>query len=171
MRKKSLFNIYVKKMFWINGSLDDPDDLCLHGDVSVTIGDECFETECVLSSSALYHLKTLTEDHVIYTGNQMLPCSGHSLFPNDSNDTVNISGCPNGIDWDVRHVADGVELTTESKKKTFVTHSEYQKQVFAFADSVKGFYDKCKEKNIPADEFDRRGYMTFWKEWNRRRNY
>jgi len=165
-----LFNINVIKAYWIHHADDDPDDLCLHGYVVVTIGNEQFETECTISAAALYHLKTLTENHFIDTENQMLPCCGLLLFPNDANDNVNISGCQNGIDWSVTHKNGGVEITTEHGIKTFVTMSEYQKQVFAFADFVKEVYDNCTQKNIPSNEFDRRGYIAFWNEWTRRRS-
>ena len=157
-------------MFWVNKSDDDPDDLCLHGDVAVTIGGERLETECTVSAAALYHLKTLTENHIIYTDNQMLPCCGSSLFPNDEDTEVLISGCPNGIDWTVKHCKDGIEIITESGNKILVNPYEYQEKVFAFADSVKNFFDNSIEKNIPDDEFERRGYMVFWSEWVRRRN-
>jgi len=165
-----LFSIHVKKMYWTNEADDDPNDLCLHGKVTVVIGDERLEAECAVSAAALYHLKTLTEDHIVYEENQMLPCCGHSLYPNDAGDEVAISGCPNGVDWTVIHGKKGIELTTESGNTTVVALADYREQVFSFADSVKNFYDKCKSKNVPDDDFERRGYTAFWNEWKRRRN-
>jgi len=45
----------------------------------------------------------------------------------------------------------------------------YQEQVIQFADKIKDFYDKCLPKKF-NDEFDKKGYIAFWNEWNRRRN-
>jgi hypothetical protein len=37
---KCQFIIDILDLYWIKGEKDDPDDLCLHGDVYVKIGDE-----------------------------------------------------------------------------------------------------------------------------------
>lgn len=49
--------------------------------------------------------------------------------------------------------------------------NDYIKTVFNFVDKVEEFYKKSEAKNIPADDFDRDGYIKFWKEWNNRRNF
>jgi len=164
-----MFTIEIKKFYWIKKEDDDPDDLCLHGDVSLIIGNEFFEYSCTVSASALYLLKTLTENHVIHQNNQMLPCCGYFLIPNDTDDTVEISGCSNGIDWTVIHCNGGVELVTEAGNKSYVTIEDYKKIVFDFVDKVQAHYEKCKPKNLPSDDFTKRGYIAFWNEWKRRR--
>jgi len=49
-----MFSIKSKTLRWIDKSKDAPGDLCLHGDVVATIGDEQFEYNCTVSATALY---------------------------------------------------------------------------------------------------------------------
>ena len=165
-----MFAIELEKYYWIDDRTDYPNDLCLHGDVAVNIGSERFETSCTISASALYLLKTLTENHIINEDNQIFPCCGHSYIPNDANDTVNIIGCPNGIDLSIIRTRTNVEITTKQGIKTLIEPSAYEKVVCDFADTVQSIYEKCSPKIVPADDFDRKGYVAFWNEWTRRRD-
>ena len=101
-----LFKIHIDDLFWINGTKDDPKDMCLHGNMWVVIGGRMVELdgEVTVSASALYFLKTLTEDHIMNEDNQMLPCCGHYLVPLEDGKNVTIYGCPLGVDWTVLHV-------------------------------------------------------------------
>ena len=78
-----LFKIHIDDLFWINGTKDDPKDMCLHGIMSVVVGGRKLaqHEEFTVSASALYFLKTLTEDHILNEDNQMLPCCGHYIVP------------------------------------------------------------------------------------------
>ena len=58
------FHIDAHHFEWINGLEDDPNDFCLHGNVTVMIGDEILQYDCTVSSTALYLLKTLTQNHI-----------------------------------------------------------------------------------------------------------
>ena len=75
------FMIDTTKLYWIDGSADDPEDLCLHGHAIADFGEERLEYDCTVSATALYLLKTLTEDHIIYEDKQLLPCCGHFYVP------------------------------------------------------------------------------------------
>lgn len=156
---------------WINGEADDPEDLCLHGDATAVIGDETFTYRCTVSATALYLLKTLTQDHFIGKDNQMLPCCGFFLMPNEALTEVTILGCPNGIDWSVIHEGDAVKLVTESGTETLVPIKDYACAVFGFADKIEAYYRSCAPKLPCEDEQDRDGYTAFWNEWHRRRNF
>ena len=91
------FKIDAASLHWMDDPINDPDDLCLHGNAVATIGDRELEYEdCTVSATALYLLKTLTVDHIINHDNQMLPCCGFCLIANDNMTEVVISGCPNG---------------------------------------------------------------------------
>jgi len=163
------FSIDATNLKWIDG-LDETEDLCLHGHAVVHIGEKKLEYDATISATALYLLKTLTENHIINTDNQLLPCCGFSMFPNDTLDNVVIVGCDNGIDWSVTHDGEIVILELEDGTKENIPIDEYKKEVFKFADKVEAFYISCAPKKIPNDKIDRDGYIAFWNEWHRRRN-
>ena len=164
------FTINASEFEWIDGSKDNPDDYCLHGNAVAFIGENKLEYSCAVSATALYLLKTLTEDHIFNEDNQMLPCCGFFMIPDETLDNVHICGCPNGVDWSVIHDGDSVILELEDGTREYVSIDDYREEVFKFADKIEAFYDSCTPKNIPEDEFDRKGYTAFWNEWHRRRN-
>lgn len=167
------FEINILDLYWINGAKNDPKDLCLHGIVDVIIGDEVIadKYDCTVSSTGLYLLKSLEEDHLKDKSlNQMLPCCGFFIIPNDVDEYVEISGCPNGIDWSVVHEENFVKLITEKGTEVSIDISLYKEIVFYFADKIQFFYNKCEKKIIPEDEFDKKGYLAFWREWDIRKN-
>ena len=163
------FRIDAARLHWMDDSVNDPDDLCLHGNAVATIGDRELEYEdCTVSATALYLLKTLTEDHIINHDNQMLPCCGFCLIANDDLTGVTISGCPNGIDWSVIHSGDSVRLILDDGYEISIPMEQYREEVIRFADLIEGYYRTCPPKVLPEDEFDRNGYLAFWNEWHRR---
>ena len=166
-----VFKIKADRFEWTGGVADDPQDLCLHGHVMVQFGDTVLEDTGTVSATALYLLKTLTEDKIMaHHDIQMVPCCGHFLIANDDLTEVAISGCDTGTDWSTIHEGDIVRLILPSGQEEVVTLREYQYEVLDFANSVKKFYDACTPKEIPKDKFDRNGYITFWNEWQRRYN-
>jgi hypothetical protein len=170
---KDKFIIEILDLYWIDGKRDDPNDLCLHGDVFVKISDEIVADKysCTLSSTGLYLLKSIEKDHVIgKNANMMLPCCGHFIIPDEKEDLVEISGCPNGIDWSVLHLDEGVKIISQNNVETYVDSSEYKKIVYNFVDKVEKHYKISLPKIIPTDDFGRNGYIKFWNEWHRRRN-
>lgn len=148
---------------------DYPEDLCLHGHAVARIADHTLEYDATVSATALYLLKSLTEDHIIYQDIQMLPCCGHILIANDDLSEVVISGCPNGIDWSVIHNDDIVVLELEDGTKDHISLDEYRAEVFRFADMIEDFYKACTPKVLPDEPFFRDGYIAFWNEWHKRR--
>lgn len=164
----NVFKITIENLEWIDGKEDNPDDLCLHGDAVAKIGEEIFRYNATVSATALYLLKTLTQDHIMNEDNQMLPCCGHFMIPDNDLTNVDICGCPNGIDWTVLHDKDRIKIITESGRETTIHMEEYQKEVFRFADKIEDFYNKCSPKNL-SNEYDRDCYYAFWNEWHRRR--
>ena len=160
------FLIDVDEFTWICGPEDDPEDLCLHGHVTVKIGDAALEYDGTVSATALYLLKTLTEDKVMSEHDiQMVPCCGHFYVPNKDLSQVTISGCDNGLDWSVIHENDGVRLILPSGQSEWISLHEYQAEALRFADKVAGYYQSCQPKKISEDEFIRNGYIAFWNEW------
>lgn len=165
-----LFSIDATDFEWIDGSKDYSEDLCLHGHAIVCIGKCKIEYDATISATALYLLKTLTENHLINTDNQMLPCCGHFMIPNETLDNVTLLGCPNGIDWSVIHDGNSVILELEDGTREYVSIAAYEREVFRFADKIETFYKSCTPKKVPADEFECNGYIAFWNEWHKRRN-
>lgn len=164
-----MFHISADRLCWIDNAEDDVNDLCLHGHAVAQIGTERFEYDATVSATALYLLKSLTRDHWRGKEIQMLPCCGFFLCADEEQEEVDILGCPNGIDWTVCPRGNVVQIITASGNQTFVPMELYQKEVFRFADTIEAFYQKCSEKILPTDPFDRDSYLTFWKEWHRRR--
>lgn len=170
MEEIEKFLIDATDLCWIDESADDADDLCLHGHAIVYIGNERLEFDATVSATALYLLKTLTEEHIIHTGIQMLPCCGHFYIPDGKLENVVILGCDRGIDWTVKHSGKDVILILESGTEITITLDEYRQEVYKFADKIEDYYKLCSPKNVPSDEFERNGYIAFWNEWHRRRN-
>ena len=165
-----VFKIDVNNLEWIGGQKDDPEDLCLHGNVKVQIGETTFEAVGTVSATALYLLKTLTQDKIASEHEiQMIPCCGFFMIANKDLTEVDIIGCDTGTDWSVIHVGSNVKLILANGQEEVVNFKEYQKEVFKFADKIEEFYLSCSQKIIPTDEFDRNGYIAFWNEWHRRR--
>ena len=78
------FHIDATKLCWIDGSKDNPEDRCLHGHAVAYIGREKLEYDCTVSATALFLLKTLTENHILHEGNQMLHVADIFMFPTKS---------------------------------------------------------------------------------------
>ena len=75
-----VFKNHAADFQWINGHEDEPQDLCLHGHVTVQIGDTVLEDDGTVSATALYLPKTLTEDKVVAECDiQMIPCCPKEL--------------------------------------------------------------------------------------------
>lgn len=163
------FSINASNFSWIDGQKDDPQDLCLHGHAVVHIADCVLEYDATVSATALYLLKSITENHIIDEDIQMLPCCGHTFLANNDRSGVHIVGCPNGIDWSVTHDADTVVLELADGTKDRIPLGEYAKEIFRFADEVEGVYHAYTPKILPEDPFERDGYIAFWNEWYRRR--
>ncbi len=163
------FSIHADAFTWICGPQDDPEDLCLHGHVTVQIGQTMMEYDGTVSATALYLLKTLTEDKIMSKEDiQMVPCCGHFLITNKDLSEVTILGCDSGLDWSVVHEGDGVKLILPSGEETWISFGDYRAEVIRFADMVEAFYRSCQPKRLPEDTFARNGYIAFWKEWHRR---
>ncbi len=164
------FSINAEDLSWINGNPDDPYDLCLHGHATVVIDSKILEYDATVSATALLLLKSLTEEHIAGQADiQMLPCCGHEYYADAKLENVLIYGCPNGIDWSIRHDGDNVVLELKDGTTEVVSISDYTAEVFRFADVIEDFYSKSSPKIMPEEEIEANGYKAFWNEWRRRR--
>ena len=162
-----IFHMDAANLAWLEGIEDS--DQCLHGHGIALIGERRLEYDCTVSATGLQLLKSLTEDHDPNNDSQMLPCCGHFLIPDEAGENVYISGCPNGIDWTVRHIPGGVELILEDGYAVTVPMADYRREVLAFVQKIEDFYNAAPPRPVPEDDFNRRGWQTFWREWHRRK--
>lgn len=169
------FDIKLLDLHWVK-DIDDPTDLCAHGRVFVKIGDKVVadkdSLDVTVSTTALYLMRTLKYDYKKDDyASQLLPCCGHFFMADEKNGYVTIMGCPNGIDWSIVHTDDGkVKHIADSGQEASIDKDTYKKIVMDFADQVENFYKTSLPKTIPTDDFDKKGYLTFWKEWQKLRD-
>ena len=170
------FSIEINEMHWLFKE-DINADLCAHGNVKVIIGDELIagikeDEDWTISATALFLLRTLERNHTKenQVGEHLIPCCGHFLVFTEDTKEVYVGGCPSGIDWEVIHENGCVKLRTESGKETLINFDFYKSEVLKFVDKVEHFYIESGEKTIPEDEFERNGYVEFWKEWKIKRS-
>lgn len=169
------FDIKILHLNWIK-HLDDPTDLCAHGSVYVKIADKIIVDEkdgdgWTLSAASLNLMRTLDRDYKPgdFAG-QLIPCCGFFLVADDEGDQVDICGCGSGFDWTIQHEDQLVRHIADDGEQAVIDKGDYQRMVLSFADKVQQFYEDSKPKALPSDEFDRKGYEAFWKEWKTLRN-
>jgi len=168
------FDVQILQLNWLKHA-DDPADLCAHGSVYVTIGGKAIVNEedgdgWTLSAAALNLMRTLDRNYSPgdFAG-QLIPCCGFFLVPDDAGEHVEIMGCENGIEWTVQQEGDFIRHIAASGEQALIGREDYKELVLSFADKVERFYHDSAPKTLPADDFDRKGYLTFWKEWRRLR--
>jgi hypothetical protein len=161
-------------LHWIQQVIDAPADLCAHGDVEFRIGadvlmDESNGKDLTVSAAALYLLRALSIPHTKENpvGDQLFPCCGFNMWEVEGQEDVVISGCPNGVDFEILHEETGVCICSAEGREWHVDWPSWRDAVFAFADRVSDFYATSSPKE-PNDE-DRAGFMKFLAEWGRRR--
>lgn len=173
--KDNDFEIKILDLHWIK-DVDDSTDLCAHGHVFVKIGSEIVADKdslnVTVSATALYLMRTLNENYKKNDyASQLLPCCGFSIYSSNNEEKVDIIGCESGIDWTIIHTDDNkIKHLTQNGQKATIDKKAYKKIVLNFADQVENFYKTSLPKTIPTDEFDKEGYLTFWKEWRKLRN-
>ena len=123
---------------------------------------------CLVNNSGIAIAGPLQHQSIGDFESQLIPCCGHFFMANNKGESVEIMGCPNGIDWTIKHTDDNqIKHIAESGEEAIIGKEEYRKQVIEFVNQIDNFYKKGKPKEIPEDEFDRKGYEAFQKEWNR----
>ena len=172
------FELKILELHWISDE-NQNQDLCVHGKVFIKIGNEIIADkdtfDLTLSSTGLYLLRSLYSSYDKEKngyGNQLLPCCGHFMFQAEENiDFVVITGCLDGIDWKIVHTEEGkVKHISEKGTEVIIDFEGYKKMVFDFADEIEEFYLKNEAKTLPNEDFEKEGYLAFWREWKELRN-
>lgn len=174
--KKESFKIELLDIHWLKDS-DEQTDLCAHGQVKVTVGNEIIvdrqgiENHWTLSAMAMHLLRTLEKNHVKddVVGEHLIPCCGHHIDHLEEELDVHIQGCFTGVNYWVEHQGDNLYIATENECQIEIEFKEYKTQILNFADEIEQFYKQSKPKILPEDDYDRKGYQMFWQEWNRRK--
>jgi len=178
----SQFKIELKNIHWLEnfGEQDDL-DLCAHGIIFITIGNEIVADntennfDCALTGTALHLLRSLESNHTAenLVGERLIPGEGHCLIPIDNNSVHVVTAYPNvrGWNWWVVHEKDKVRLITESKKEIIISFERYKSEVINFVDKVDEFYKISKPKTLPHNnENEKVGYLRLRSEWKKIRN-
>ena len=167
------FQITILEQSWLPGATAE-EDLCSHGRIGLRIGGQQITSgkeDFGISESALALLRTLQRDH-----SAAEPVAQMLIFHGCG--TMLMMGCPIGVDWNLRHVADRVRVskvvrfdgTGESDAITFpnlvvdLSETEYRDQVLAFAREAKKPFTEIVKTF--ADDFDRQQYADFWREYD-----
>lgn len=144
---------------------DRQTDLCVHGSVVFKIDGDVIEIgdDWCISASALRFMRSALKNHFSGEEQHMIPCCGHFMIPSDDGKTVLVSGCSNGVDFDVIHENDNVIIKTADKKYE-LSLNEYIDSVLSYAGQVEAFLSQNPERII-TDDFDNEGYNAFKTEW------
>ncbi len=177
------FKIELKKIHWLeNYGDEDHLDLCAHGKVRVTIGNEIVASNSSdpndwwsLTAMALHLMRTLEMSHTFENpvGDCLVPGEGHHIdhLMNDLNVHIEtLHPMVKGKNWWVIHQNSNVKLISESSNETIVRFNDYKSEVLDFVDKVQEFYRASKPKTLPEDEYDKEGYLKLWAEWKLRRS-
>lgn len=159
------FEIQIKELYWIDGSDDNKEDLCLHGDLEIRLNDEIIKYSPTVSATGLRLLRSLFDDHQGGKGKHLFPCCGNIMIANEELDKVEIIGCDKGLDWSVSHKDGFVTIKSDENIKTTYYYLQYKKEVLNFIKEVENFYKKAGKRILPEDKMERKGYLAFWKEW------
>ena len=162
-------------LHWIEGSLDDREDLCAHSRVEFRVGDvdlvKPSDGDWTVSAAALFLLRTLSQPHTKQQPitEYLFPCCGNGIFEVEGQEDVQIVGCNSGIDFEVVRSGNDVVLTANDGIQHWVAFSEWTKAVCTFSDSVRAFYDSSSPKES-SDDWEQRSFQKFLAEWSRRRS-
>ncbi len=163
-----MITLTLSKPYWLGDTEEEQQrDLCLHGHVlfkvdDTVIGDDYY---CV-SAAAMQLMRTVLCDHFRSEEYQMLPCCGHfMLAEGEDMQTVCISGCPNGTDFNVQHEGENILLWLADGSGCTVPFDEYRDAAIAFAAQVEQVYTASPQRSVPDEEPGKSGYIAFWREW------
>ena len=159
--------LYASEMFFRgDNEKEQTYDCCIHGKVIFKIGDKLLsdDTEWCVSASAYRFLHTLFKNHFMGAEEFLIPCCGHFMIPSEDKTTVSISGCNNGIDFNIIHKDENITIITADNTEYLIPFKEYKNAVISFAKQVMDFY-KANPPREFEDDFGKDGYSAFVTEW------
>lgn len=161
-------------LHWLDGSTDNPRDICAHSGVEFRIDGEQLvqgsDGDWTVSAAALYLLRTLSRPHTkaAPVGEHLFPCCGRGFYEDENKDDVVLVGCNRGIDFEILRVSDDVIITAKGGSQYRASFPDWRDAVCRFCDAVRDFYASSSPKE-PEDADEKRGFGLFLSEWSRRR--
>lgn len=162
-----------RELTWINDKVDDPFDLCAHGKVQFEIDGvnlvRVEDGEWTVSAAALFLLRTLRKDHTKAAPlfENVIPHCGSGMYVGDDKEDVKIIECPIGINFQVIHVRDKVQILMDDKKPLLISTNDWRAAVLGFSQVVREFYAASTPKTL-VDDSDKAGFDKFMTEWENR---
>ena len=171
-----MITLRADRLHWISDNgRDEPYDLCAHSPVSLQIDDQILarpeDGEWTVSASAIFLLRALRRDHIKESrvGDQIFPCCGHCIY-DVGKPEVAILGCASGIDFEIRHLMNIYQITSDDGRIIDVPENDWREAVLDFSDAVMDFYDRSMPKE-PADDDERKDFSAMMIEWQRLCDY
>lgn len=160
--------LYAGNLFFRgNNEEEKAFDYCIHGKVTLKIGDQFLpdETEWCVSASAFRFLQTLFDNHFMGAEQFLIPCCGHMMIPSDDGKTVRIYGCSNGIDFNIIHEENNIAMIAEDHTEYRIPFEDYKTAVISFAKQVMDFYQANPPREF-EDEYEKAGFGAFVTQWH-----
>ena len=152
--------LYATNMFFRgNSPKEQVYDCCVHGSIVLRVGDKLLldNAEGCVSASAYRFLHTLFKNHLVGEKDFLVPCCGHFMNPSEDKTSVTISGCSNGIDFNIVHEDGSIIIVTAENVEYRIPFENYKKAVISFAKQVMDFYMENPPREFEddfEDEFD-----------------
>ncbi|MBO5224167.1 MAG: hypothetical protein J6C23_06630 [Clostridia bacterium] len=161
--------LYALNLYFLGDTQKEREyDYCAHGKIVFKIDGHNLSNEVsywCASVSAYRFLRSIFENHFIGAEEQMIPCCGHFLIPSHGGSGVIISGCPNGIDFDVIHKDNDVIIRTQSGVEYTVTFEDYKATVLSYVKQIQDFYLQNPPRQF-ENKFDQDGFSAFCCDWH-----
>ncbi len=168
MEETRPFSLTLTDLHWLTDGEEATHDCCLHGTVELMLSGTEIRQQATVSAMALFLLRSLTEDRPYPSDeNQLIPCCGFFIIPQEEGEGAYVLGCSNGIDLEIEHRDGMVYLNLPGVSDALVPYEDYRRVVLSFVEQVEAFYAASEKKTLDAT--DREGWMTFQREWNRRK--
>lgn len=164
-----MITLRLSNLHWLGDTPEEQQqDLCLHGHVLLKFDEDIISDEewCV-SAAALRFMRSVFSNYFMGEEQHMLPCCGYFMIATDDNQSVDIYGCCNGVDFDVLHDGKHIIIKTDDSKTYRYSFCEYRDIVVAFANEVEQFFINSPERIVANVEPEKSGFSAFRNEWFR----
>ena len=170
-------------LYWLGDTPDQQThDQCGHGNVRLAIDGTVFARTPAdadgtnVTGAGLFLLRTLSHSHaapdwLVTAGddtNQLFPCCANPFGTSAGSDhpfTVFVSGCPNGVNFEVIR-KEGLVVIRDGNTASEVDAEEWRAAVVGFCTTVEAFY-QASPPRVPSEDYDTT-WAPFWLEWRDR---